>query len=336
MRNKWTILLANTYDGSTNGSLRLAAYPHAHKKKETQTDRNNHDNVIETVKWSSHKSVVRPALVKLQLIGAWWFKAPVVVSSWQAAHLSCHLKSEPDAVICAVPVIIQTTRQWMWLYKNMYIYILFLRVLIALRMMCHSDWATVALFFIYHWAEEMLKDRDFMCWELRVERLHVTLLFGEGSLGEFSCFEEVTQGRTELTHWLSLPLLCGKKPPALHAAIPPQCHRNQSSWHDHVCQVALWRTCINYKGKHLEAVLYSIFDLLHEEGVSFGSKWLFWLHKSATHADKRSFPVKVLILPPLPFTICCIHIQPVHDPSIPTHLSAFPANDRWLRFFFPT
>lgn len=120
MRTKWTILLANTYDGSTNGSLRLTAYLHAKKKKKkkTQTDRNNHDNVIETVKWLSHESVVRPALVKLQLVWAWWFKAPVVFSPWQAAHLSCHLKSEPDAVICAVPVIIQTTRQWMWLYKN--------------------------------------------------------------------------------------------------------------------------------------------------------------------------------------------------------------------------
>lgn len=185
--------------------------------------------------------------------------------------------------------------------------------------------------------------------ELQMERLHVTLLFEEGSLGEFGCFEEVTQGRTELVHWLSLPSPCGKTPPALHAAIPPQCHRNQSSWHDHVCQVTLdcatqpkrcpkmWRTCMNYKGKHLKAVLYSRFDLLREEGVSFGSKQLFWLHKCATYADKRSFPVKVLILPT--FTIYCIHIQPVHDPcwlpSIPTHLSVFPANGQWFSFFFP-
>lgn len=43
------MLLANTYNGSTNGSLRLTAYPHAEKKK-TQTDRNNDDEVIESVK----------------------------------------------------------------------------------------------------------------------------------------------------------------------------------------------------------------------------------------------------------------------------------------------
>lgn len=157
VRNKWTILLTKTYDGSTNGLLRLTAYPHAQKKKKTQTDRNNHDDVIETVKRSSHESVVRPALVKLQLIGAWWFKAPVVFSPWQAAHLSCHLKSEPDAVIC---VIIQTTRQWMWLYKNIEVQmglwvsipmnpqltILFLLVALTI---CHSDWATVAFFILY-------------------------------------------------------------------------------------------------------------------------------------------------------------------------------------------
>lgn len=67
---------------------------------------------------------------------------------------------------------------------------------------------------------------------------------------------------------------------------------------------------INYKGKHLEAVLYS---------------------------SKRSFPDKVPILPPVPFTICCIHIQPVHEPcwlpSIPTHSSVFPANGRRFGFF---
>lgn len=117
-----------------------------------------------------------------------------------------------------------------------------------------------------------------MCWELWMEWLHVT--FGEGSLGEFSCFEEVTQGCTELAHWLSLPSLCGKKPPALHAAIPPQCHWSQSSWHDHVCQVTLdcatqpkrclkmWRTCINYNGKHLEqSFIRSLTSCMRREPV---------------------------------------------------------------------
>lgn len=81
----------------------------------------------------------------------------------------------------------------------------------------------------------------------------------------------------------TLPSSCGIKPLALHAAIPSQRHRNQSSWYDRVRQVPLdrpiqpkwyrkmWRICRNYKGKRWEAILYLIF-----KGVSFRSKWHFW------------------------------------------------------------
>lgn len=71
------ILLANTSDGSMKKrALGLTACLHLPEKRSRLAEIiiANEDmkmKIIITVKWLSHKSVVRRALVKLQLLGVW-------------------------------------------------------------------------------------------------------------------------------------------------------------------------------------------------------------------------------------------------------------------------
>lgn len=71
------ILLANTSDGSMKKSIRTDSLSALTKKKRSRLAEiiiANEDmkmKIIITVKWLSHKSVVRRALVKLQLLGVW-------------------------------------------------------------------------------------------------------------------------------------------------------------------------------------------------------------------------------------------------------------------------
>lgn len=70
------ILLANTSDGSMKKTIRSDSL-HLPKKKRSRLAEiiieieDMKMKIIITVKWLSHKSVVRLALVNLQLLGVW-------------------------------------------------------------------------------------------------------------------------------------------------------------------------------------------------------------------------------------------------------------------------